>query len=899
MSQSPISIYSDNSVLFGTLEHFSQSIVIVDEFGKVLYVNTPTYDLLAITNKNDVIGKDFFSIDVSFRDLNGADKLHDIIYENQIVSYEGILSDIHNNRLYVEYNISRFLTEPHSAVIFITPISRLKEGDLLRQSILFREIMNSTVEGIFIVNGADELIEECNNKAVELFGFTNKTEMKGAKVRSLQRFPYSQEVIDQLVEQLRVTGTWSTETEYISKSGRVFWCATEVSVMRLQSEAPHYLIRLIDIDVKKKAEENLRETKKRYEDLVNHNQALICTHDEDGNILSVNPACLKSLDYEKAEDLIGKNLKILFDPKSMEGYHQYIRQINEEGEASGIMKVVSSTNQKMYWLYHNYKVNEDGNSYIVGSAQDITDRIHTEKELKKAKQLAEKSLKARELFLANVSHELRTPIHGILGVNNMLAKTHLDKEQLNYSEIINRSAENLLFLVNDILDVAKMESGKFELESIPFDIKDIIISTTEPLLLKAKEKGIVCNILLPTEPLITVQGDAHRLAQVISNLISNAIKFTDRGSVELVVKVVVDTPHAYVINIEVKDTGIGIPVDKQRFVFDGYTQVSTSHARIFGGTGLGLSICEKLIKAQNGNIYCTSTEGEGSNFGFVITYLKDNTGAQVQNPEHKIDYSQFSGLKILLVEDNPVNQLICKFLLDQKGVLVDLAEDGAQTFDLVSLNDYDLILMDIMLPDIGGKEITYEIRALPDTHKAKTPIIALTANAMKGDRESYLNAGMNGYLSKPYTEEELFQEMALVLKMAFIEKSTPDRSYSPISREVSADIYDLEIVKLHFKEDLKAVREFLHDCIMEIPLSLNSMEKAIQDRSIDVIASLLEGFVSNLNVFHNTTISSLLNRIMYDIRNSKQFQLLIPDLYKLYALLQLVVIKNKKDYISL
>lgn len=387
---------------------------------------------------------------------------------------------------------------------------------------------------------------------------------------------------------------------------------------------------------------------------------------------------------------------------------------------------------------------------------DITEKKKNEEELIQAKLVAEESTRAKEVFLANTSHEIRTPVSGILGMTDLLSKTSLDDTQKHYLKLIKNTAGNLLIIVNDILDLTKIESGKLSIEKIPFDICEVVKNTMQSLMYKAEEK----NIELTIHPLniknVVVVGDPFRLTQVLLNLINNAIKFTEKGSVEISGKI----PHANAEEITfeftIQDTGIGIPKEKLESIFESFTQASSDTTRKYGGTGLGLTISKDLIQMQGGTIRVESTPGEGSKFTFSLTYKKGVSNSQSESAKKEISYKGLAQLRVLLAEDNEINQFLAKTLLSEWGAEVDIADNGIDAFKLFEKNNYDLILMDIQMPQMGGIEVTANIRNYANKQKASVSIIALTANALEGDAEKYQAAGMNGYLSKPFQREALY-----------------------------------------------------------------------------------------------------------------------------------------------
>ena len=522
----------------------------------------------------------------------------------------------------------------------------------------------------------------------------------------------------------------------------------------------------INITERKHIEQQLEQKEKRYRDLFNYSQALICTHDLQGKMLSVNPTLCSTIGYSEME-LVGNSL-IDFIPENDRQKFQpeYLGKILAEEKSGGLFRVVHKDGSILFLLYQNYRVEEQGEEpYVIGFSQDITDRIRAEKELLIAKKLTEDSARAKEVFLANMSHEIRTPMHGIIGISDLLSRTKLDEEQENYLKLIVDSANNLVVIINDILDIEKIGSGKFEFEKVDFKIANKLSTTVKSFQYKAKEKGIDLNLHCYFDKKLVVKGDPYRLGQIMNNLISNALKFTKKGAITIDCNIEKNDEEAILIKCSVTDTGIGIKEDKISIIFDPFIQASSDTARKYGGTGLGLSICKSLIDMQGGKLFVESTEGVGTTFSFVIPYQHTVPMALVHDsaPQSNGDVV-FKYNRVLLAEDVEVNQFLAKVILESKGLNVDIANNGIEALAFLVHNDYDLILMDVQMPEMDGITATKKIRQLADTKKALIPIIALTANALVGNEQEYYDIGMDVCVTKPFTAEKLFSVINKLLK---------------------------------------------------------------------------------------------------------------------------------------
>ncbi len=404
---------------------------------------------------------------------------------------------------------------------------------------------------------------------------------------------------------------------------------------------------------------------------------------------------------------------------------------------------------------------------VRGTVFDITERKENEETLRIAKEKAEVSAKAKELFLANTSHEIRTPMNAIVGIIELLSKTKLTDSQLEYLDIIEKSTGNLLNIINDILDISKIESNKLQIEKSSFLMRSIVDSIIDTNKIKANEKGIELRLqFLPGDDAYALIGDSLRIGQVLQNLISNAVKFTPKGWVELSLSLLSQTDKIIKIKFEVKDTGIGINPEKLQAIFDEFSQADTSTTRIYGGTGLGLSISKWLVELMGGELKVNSIPDIGSSFYFELELEKDLAPQTGKTPvgEAKQGEKDLSGISVLLVEDQEFNQFVAKRFLEGMHAKVDIASNGKVAIEKLTENDFDVVLMDIQMPVMDGVEATYFIRQHMPAPKSGVPVIALTAHALKGDDKKYMSAGMDGYLSKPFSSDNLYSAISKVLK---------------------------------------------------------------------------------------------------------------------------------------
>jgi PAS domain S-box-containing protein len=415
----------------------------------------------------------------------------------------------------------------------------------------------------------------------------------------------------------------------------------------------------------------------------------------------------------------------------------------------------SNSNGDIMWLLCTTAPLFDDASRVEGGVIvvfDITARKKLEQEMIDARKAAEAGLELRKTILANVSHELRTPVNAIVGMSALLASTELNEQQREYLKTMRFSSDGLLVLIDDLLDVSRIEAGKVELEEIEFSMRDNFSQLTKSLRLRAEEKGLSFEWKLDEQIAPRLLGDIHRLNQIITNLIGNAIKFTPQGKVKLEITHVSESNDAQDIRFSVVDTGIGIAAERQTAVFQAFSQEDNSTTRKYGGTGLGLSISRRIVEMMGGHLTLTSEKNVGTIFTFQIQFKKANSEAPVAkefNPD-------LQGSLILLVEDNKVNQFLANALLTSWKAKVDISEDGQDAIDRLKEKEYDLVLMDLQMPIMDGFEATEHIR---EVLKSNVPIIGLSANALNGERERSMERGMNDYVSKPFQPEMLYEKI--------------------------------------------------------------------------------------------------------------------------------------------
>lgn len=480
--------------------------------------------------------------------------------------------------------------------------------------------------------------------------------------------------------------------------------------------------------------------------------------DLEENITKVYPAFCDLVGYSENE-LLGNNARILMVHAEDISNFDIQNEMRKEGQTSVYETKIRTKSGVYKWVIISGAPIYNEQNRVIGSIGihvDISERKKMEADLIEATEKAQTSVKSKELFLANMSHEIRTPMNVIIGMSELLNDTKLSVVQQKYLNAIHHSSENLLSLINSILDYSKIEAQQLTLENLDINFHSFFENLKLSFLPYAQEKRIDFNVNVASDVCEILLGDRHKINQVFVNLINNAIKFTDEGSVSVNCFVEATTKSHQMLKFEIVDTGIGIAKNNLSTVFQTFKQEDSSIARKYGGTGLGLSICKGIISSMGGSIELKSEKNKGSTFSFLLKFKKKISKQDPSQPIEKTKIKMFNNVKILIAEDNQLNQMLIKAILDKESIQYELAENGEQVLEKLKTTNFDLILMDIQMPIMDGVSATIEIR---NNLKSSIPIIALTANASVSDELKYKEVGMNDHLSKPFKREDLFNKI--------------------------------------------------------------------------------------------------------------------------------------------
>jgi len=565
---------------------------------------------------------------------------------------------------------------------------------------------------------------------------------------------------------------WRGELRNKRKNGELYWESASISPVKGDSgEITHFVAVKEDITERKQAQEALSRSDERIRLLLESTAEAIYGIALAGACTFANPACARLLGYGEPDELLGRNMHHLIHHSRPDGS-------SYPSETCPLCRVLRGeegihVDDEVFWRadgsyfaveYWSYPQRRDGE--VVGGVVtffDITTRKGAEEELRQATAAAEAATRAKSQFLANMSHEIRTPMNAALGMLYLLQETGLDERQRNYLDKAQTASGMLLKLINDILDFSKIEAGKLELERVPFRLSAVLGDISAVAAASLLARPVELRVKSPAEVPDFLVGDPLRLSQVLLNLTSNAVKFTEKGEVKVEVALVAAGEGEVALRFSVADTGIGMAPQQQAALFSAFTQADSSTTRRYGGTGLGLAITKQLVELMGGYLWVASEQGTGSTFSFAITFQcqsEEQAASQAQESARLSEpyaLSQgFPGVRILLVEDNAINQEVAREILERRGVQVDLAEDGAEALRQVTCSgiEYHAVLMDVHMPVMDGLEATRRIRLFPAFDRL--PIIAMTASALSQDRELCMAAGMDDQVNKPVDVAELF-----------------------------------------------------------------------------------------------------------------------------------------------
>lgn len=592
---------------------------------------------------------------------------------------------------------------------------------------------------------------------------------------------------------------------------------------------------------------------KFYKSVVEDGRDIIFVVDFEGKILYHNKSVYGTLGYSRAS-LIGKNFFDYVEPVTLEPFKKQYKKAIRKAYTSGVECKFLCKDKTYKYLEFN-AINLWTKEKIPGlilDCRDVTQRKKDADELLRAQ-------KAKEQFLTNISHEIRTPINGIAGMANLLSQNPDTSQREAYLQAIISATNNLKVIINDILDLASIDSGKIKLEKIGFNLNDLLTTLVQTFQVQALEKRIDLTYQL-SQPKVILIGDPVRLNQILINLLSNALKFTQEGRIQISAQIEkIDARHA-LLKIDVSDTGIGIAKDKLKRIFESFSQADASVTRKYGGTGLGLTIVKQLVKLQRGTIKVVSEEGKGSVFSATLPYLigkpQDITELTARATEDQSQKETLSQLKILLVEDNEINQLYASTILRSWKCETTVAENGVVALERLKSTVFDVILMDIQMPVMDGFETTLAIRK--GNLQSSIPIIALTANATQNHIERCLELGMNDFLSKPFAPEDLYR---MLIKFTQGKDLSSKRTKTETTQPVSIITPNLDHLRKVSSNDLSFVRDMVDTFIQTGSNRLADLQKSLASGDMNQIGKIMHQLKPSLTMLGFNSLKEIANQL--------------------------------------
>lgn len=668
------------------------------------------------------------------------------------------------------------------------------------------------------------------------------------------------------------------------KSGSIIWVEQTSVILSEEGEPKGFQCLVKDITDKKNVEEELKKIEQQREEyqfrlqsILDNTPLIVFIKDLEGKYLLANKSYRDAFQLTK-EQIIGKTDFDLVSEENARRYREIDEYVIREQKNTEVEETIQLGGEMTNLLIVKFPLfDKDNNIYGIGGiASDITERYLYGMHLIESKSKAEMAEQLQEEFLANMSHEIRTPMNGIIGMTNILLNTSMTDEQKDFLKVIKKSSDNLLVLINDILDLSKIKAGKLRIEKIDFRLRETLEHSINTFRCLIKEKGLTLRISVDLDVPDSLTGDPHRLNQILNNLISNAIKFTVKGEINLEIKAIQQENKEVDLLFCVADTGIGIAKEKLKTIFETFSQAETETSRKFGGSGLGLSITKKLIELQKGSIHVSSTPGEGTTFTFHIKYAIANNTVAKQYGNVKQDTLKqdgLSGKRILIVEDNEANQKVIYHMLHNAGIEPDLADNGKVAIQLLEDGfEYDLIIMDLQMPEMDGFETTVYIRQKLNLN---IPIIAMTASALRNEKIKCLEIGMNEYMNKPFVPSDLFRELRrFLLKSEEIEtEETP-----VIAKNESKKLYSLN--HLIEMDDMDCLCEVLQLFLDSVPMIMVEIKEAIIEERWEDVYKKSHKVKSSIGILQMGKLMSLISKVELDAKERKNLDEILPNFEK-------------------
>lgn len=742
-------------------------------------------------------------------------------------------------------------------------------------------------------------ISFANNRITELTGYT-VDELTGKHFSVLLEPEWTEKVVSFYQDQYQKAIPASyLELQIKTKSGEYKWVEQAAQLLIDDGQIQGFQCMVKDITEQKLVQQELDESEARRKEneyrlnaILDNTNTLIFIKDLDFRYLVVNRR-FKEV-FELTDEMVINKKDHDFNPKALADHYLEIdKQVVATGKAVQIEEALDTPEGKRNFLVAKFPLFNDNQQLfgISGIATDITESVENRQQLMVALKKAEAAQQIQEQFLANMSHEIRTPMNGIQGMTRLLLETSLSEEQKRFTNIINRSLNNLVVIVNNVLDYSNLKAGKLTLDSFAFDVSESMEELKKHFEHALGNKKLTFTINLHEGTPRFVKGDAFRLKQILTNLIGNAIKFTSEGSITLDIHVKEQNDTISQLSFVLRDTGIGIAKDKLETIFESFAQGDKKIASGYGGAGLGLTISKGLIELQGGQISVASEEGKGASFSFDIPFGRAHSQEVAAS---QVDFvTKLAGKRILVVEDNIVNQRLIDFVLKKMSITADIADNGQLAIEKCQKNPpYDLIIMDLQMPVMDGYETTIYLR---EKMGLQTPIIAMTATALKEDQERSALVGMNDFMVKPFDFNDLYARMIrLLFNVTIHQELIPTREETPEKG------YDLAL--LEELEDPNYVLEVLGFFLENAPADFKELTVLVLENNRDALAKKAHKLKGASGMLKAEKLQGLLAEVELGAKKDKPMEELAVDVTEIQKLfselekaLQKEVVKLKKE----
>lgn len=679
---------------------------------------------------------------------------------------------------------------------------RRRSARLAKSELRYRQLVESAKDLIYHID-AEGLITFVN-QVVKDYGYKSD-QVVGAHFYDFISEEYRDEVHD-FYKKMRDTNQEENYLEFpvVRIDGRKVWLGQNVRRIKENGGPDSFIVIARDITESKAAEEAILRAQKalekseiKYRSIIENMRLGLMEVDLDGNVTRAYPLFCEMVGYTSRE-LIGQNATTLLLDQENQKILNKQHHARIQGEAGVYEVEIKRKDGEKIWVLISGAPFFDMDGNVIGSIgihYDISDRKELEKDLKRAKEEAERAQEAEAQFLASMSHEIRTPLNAVLGMTHLLEDTSLDDEQEEYLRVLRHSADILKGLISDILDISKIDAGKVEIHEKPFNLSALLQSIESLYQVKTDSKPVSVKAFIDPRIQTPLLGDELILNQILHNLMSNAEKFTDKGHIHLRANVLSEDGNEIRIKFDIEDTGIGIEADKLELIFEEFKQANAEIRKSHGGTGLGLAITTKLVELCQGTMDVRSRRGAGSTFSFTLTFKKTVDKLVAEDKSVKIlEGFEEQHRPILIAEDNAMNRKYISKLLEKWKLVFEIVENGAQAVEQATKHQYSMIIMDLQMPEMTGMEATQWIREHENPNR-ETPIVALTASTLLSKKEEALNSGMSDFLTKPFHPGSLHEVISKYITLnqrtvSLIEKTDPLRaSTSPIDQDELQKLY--------------------------------------------------------------------------------------------------------------